>query len=225
MHILIAEDEQTTARALKLMLERNKFTVDLADNGTDAWALAEAGGYDAIVLDIMMPGMSGLEVLKRIRAAGMSVPVMLLTAKSEIEDRVEGLEAGADDYLPKPFATPEFIARVKALCRRNGNYTDATLTLGNATLDRGKFTLTADGGSTPLTNKEFQLLELFFKNPGRIYHAESLMDAVWGLDSESNIEVVVKHVSLLRQELRKVDANIEIRTVRGAGYSLEVRTC
>lgn len=225
MRVLIAEDEQTTARALKLMLERSGFNVDIVFDGMDAWAYAQKEGYDAVVLDIMMPGMSGLEVLRRIRAAGMGTPAMLLTAKGEVEDRVAGLEAGADDYLPKPFATAEFIARVKALCRRNGGYADSAISLGNAVLDRGRFTLAASAGETLLTNKEFRLLELFFKNPGRVFSAESLMDAVWGLDSESNIEVVTKHVSLLRQELRKVGANVEVRTVRGAGYSLEVCPC
>lgn len=225
MRVLIADDEKPTAKALKLFLEKSGFTADTVHTGTDAWEAVQTGGYDAVVLDIMMPGMDGISVLKRMRAAGMRTPVMMLTAKAEIEDRVAGLEAGADDYLPKPFATAEFIARVKALARRNDTFNDSMLTLGNVTLDCNRMTLRAGGNEAQLTNKEFQLMELFLRRPGIVFSTQTLMDTVWGMDSESNVEVVCKHVSLLRKELERIGADIVIGTVRGAGYRLEAEKC
>ena len=225
MRVLIADDEKPTAKALKLFLEKSGFTADTVHTGTDAWEAMQTGGYDAVVLDIMMPGMDGISMLKRMRAAGMRTPVMMLTAKAEIEDRVAGLEAGADDYLPKPFATAEFIARVKALARRNDTFNDSMLTLGNVTLDCNRMTLRAGGNEAQLTNKEFQLMELFMRRPGIVFSTQTLMDTVWGMDSESNVEVVCKHVSLLRKELERIGADIVIGTVRGAGYRLEAEKC
>ena len=225
MRVLIAEDEKSTAKALKLMLEKNKFTVDIVHNGLDAWDYCQANTYDIIVLDIMMPGMSGLAVLEKIRGAGIKTPVMFLTAKGEIHDRVNGLNAGADDYLAKPFAMSEFIARVKALARRNEAYADSKLQLGNLSLDCNRYMLVTEKGSASLTNKEFQLIELFMRHPTFIFPTEHLMDKIWGPDSDSNIDVVPKHISLLRKKLNQIDASVEIRTVRGAGYCLEVKRC
>ena len=225
MRVLIAEDEKTTAKALKLMLEKNKFTVDIVHNGIDAWDYCQANTYDIIVLDIMMPGMSGLTVLEKIRSAGIKTPIMFLTAKGEIHDRVNGLNAGADDYLAKPFAMSEFIARVKALARRNEAYADSKLQLGNLSLDCNRYLLVTEKGSASLTNKEFQLIELFMRHPTFIFPTEHLMDKIWGPDSDSNIDVVPKHVSLLRKKLNQIQASVEIRTVRGAGYCLEVKKC
>ena len=161
MRILIAEDEVATAKALKLLLEKAKYSVDIVHTGTDAWDYVCAGSYEVVVLDIMMPGMSGLEVLSLMRRNRMSTPVLLLTAKAEVEDRVAGLEAGADDYLPKPFATSELIARIKALGRRSENYSDTVQTAGNLVLDGNRFEMRAGEKSVKLTNKEYQLMELF----------------------------------------------------------------
>ncbi len=222
MRILIAEDEETIAKALKLLLEKAKYSVDIVHNGNDAWEYFTATDYDVVVLDIMMPGLNGLEVLAKIRAAKSAVPVMLLTAKAEVEDRVAGLEAGADDYLPKPFATSEFIARVKALGRRSDNYTDLTKSMGNITLDSNRYRVSTKDGSTELTNKEFQLLELFVSHPGYVFSTDHLMDKIWGLDSNSNIDVVWTHIGFVRKKLRSINANVEIKTIRGAGYSMEV---
>lgn len=221
MRILIAEDEHATAKALKLLLEKAKNSVDVANNGIEAWEFLSVSTYDVVVLDIMMPGMSGIEVLEKIRKSNMSVPVMLLTAKSEIEDRVAGLEAGADDYLPKPFATSEFIARVKALGRRSDNYTELTKKLGNITLDSNRYMVSTETSSAELTNKEFQLLELFVSHPGFVFSTEHLMDKIWGMDSNSNIDVVWTHIGFVRKKLRSIDASVEIKTIRGAGYSME----
>lgn len=222
MRILIAEDELGIAKALKHVLEKNRFAVDMVHNGTDALDYLLSTDYDAAVLDIMMPGLDGLEVLRRIRAGGNAVPVLLLTAKSEVEDRVAGLDAGADDYLPKPFATAEFVSRVKALTRRSGSYTPVLLRMGNTELDLGSYTLSVGGSSERLNNKEFQLMELFMRNPAMVFSSERLMDRIWGLESEAEMDVVWTYIGFLRKKLRQLGADIEIRTIRGAGYALEV---
>ncbi len=221
MRILIAEDEVATAKALKLLLEKAKYSVDIVYSGTDAWDYIQAGSYEVIVLDIMMPGMSGLEVLTRIRAAHMPTPVLMLTAKAEIEDRVAGLEAGADDYLPKPFATDELIARIKALGRRSENYTDSLKSVGNLTLDGNRYEMRSGEKGVNLTNKEYQLMELFISHPGYVFSTEHLMEKIWGTDSDSDIDVVWTHIGYVRKKLRSIGADVEIRTIRGAGYSLE----
>jgi DNA-binding response OmpR family regulator len=222
MRVLIAEDEVATAKALKVLLEKAGCSVDIVHNGNDAWDYIEAGTYEVIVLDIMMPGKSGLEVLSLIRNNHLTVPVMLLTSKAEIEDRVAGLDAGADDYLPKPFATSELIARVKALGRRSESYTNSVNTLGNVTLDANRFEMSAAGGSVKLANKEFQLMELFMGHPGHVFSTEHLMEKIWGYDTESDIDVVWTHIGFVRKKLRSIGANVEIKTMRGAGYALEV---
>lgn len=222
MRVLIAEDEISTAKALKLLLEKARYSVDIVHDGLQAWEYVSLSTYDVVVLDIMMPGLSGLEVLNKIRKNHITVPVMLLTAKSEIEDRVAGLEAGADDYLPKPFATSEFIARVKALGRRSDYYTDLEKKVGNLTLDSNRYRVYTDKSSAELTNKEFQLLELFVMHPGFVFSTEHLMEKIWGLDSNSNIDVVWTHIGFVRKKLRNINSNVEIKTIRGAGYSMEV---
>ena len=220
MRILIAEDEVEIARALKVLLEKNKCAVDIVHNGKDAWDFASLGHYDVIVMDIMMPEMDGLEVLRRVRENHISTPVMLLTAKSEIEDRVAGLNAGADDYLPKPFAVSEFIARVKALGRRSVNYTENLLSLGNTTLDCNRFELSAGGATIRLNNKEFQLMELFMKHPGKVFTKQQIYEQGWGdtyVVADNNIMVCI---SKLRGKLDE-DPSAYIRTIRGLGYRLE----
>lgn len=224
MKILIAEDEISTAKALKVILEKSKFSVDIVHNGNDAWSYIQAGPYEVIVLDIMMPGMSGLEVLAKLRANNIKTPVLMLTAKGELEDRVAGLEAGADDYLPKPFATAELIARVKALGRRSEIYSDSVKQAGNLVLDSNKYEMRVGSKSVSLTNKEYQLMELFILHPGFVFSTEHLMEKIWGLDSESYIDVVWTHIGFVRKKIKSLDANVEIKTIRGAGYSLEVIT-
>lgn len=221
MRILIAEDEVEIARALKVLLEKNKCAVDIVHNGKDAWDFVSQGHYDVIVLDIMMSEMDGLEVLRRARENHIATPVMLLTAKSEIEDRVAGLNAGADDYLPKPFAASEFIARVKALGRRSTSYTENLLCLGNTTLDCNRFELSAEGEGIRLNNKEFQLMELFFRYPNKIFSPEHLMETFWVMDSNADINVIWTYISFLRKKLKEINSQVQIRTIRGAGYSLE----
>ena len=225
MRILIAEDEIATAKALKLLLEKAKNSVDIVHTGTDAWTYVSSGAYEVVVLDIMMPGMSGLEVLSRMRRAHITTPVLMLTAKAEIEDRVAGLEAGADDYLPKPFATSELIARVKALGRRSESYSDSLLTVGNLVLDGNRYEMRVQDTGVKLTNKEYQLMELFAQHPGFVFSTEHLMDRIWGYETDSDIDVVWTHIGYVRKKLRSLGADVEIKTIRGAGYSLEVVPC
>lgn len=223
MRILIAEDETELAKGLKFLLERNKFTVDVVHDGAEALTYFLGRDYDVVVLDIMMPKVNGLDVLRKIREAGSGVPVLMLTAKAEIEDRVAGLEAGADDYLPKPFASPEFIARVKALSRRNAGYAEQRLAFGNVQLDCNRYELICESRAVRLNNKEFQLIELFMRNPRFVFSTAHLMDKIWGQDSESDISVVWTYVGFLRKKLKELNADIEIRTARGAGYFLDSR--
>ena len=225
MRVLIAEDEVELARGLKYLLEKSRFSVDIVHSGTEALDYFHSTEYDVLVLDIMMPGMNGMEVLSRIRGEGAGIPVMMLTAKGEIEDRVTGLEAGADDYLPKPFATREFIARVKALARRNSGYTDNVLRFGNTALDCNCYELSCRGRSVRLNNKEYQLMELFMRHPRFVFSTEHLMERVWGKDSEAEMDVVWTSVGFVRKKLKMLGADIEIRTARGAGYSLEENSC
>lgn len=223
MRILIADDEQGIAKALKVILEKNKFTVDAVFNGTDALDYIMSTPYDAIVLDIMMPGLDGLTVLKRAREAGIKTPVMLLTAKSEISDRVAGLECGADDYLPKPFATAEFVARVRALTRRSESYTHSVITVGVTQLDSGRYELRCGDKSAALSNKEYQLMELFMRSPRRVFSTEHIMELIWGFDAEAETDVIWTYISFLRKKLRQIDSDAEIKTIRGAGYALDTR--
>lgn len=225
MRILIAEDEVTIARALKVMLEKNKYAVDMVHNGNDALDYIQATTYDALVLDIMMPGKDGIEVLKAARAGGNTTPALFLTAKAEVADRVAGLDAGADDYLPKPFAASEFLARVHALTRRSNTYASSILSFGNVTLDCSQYLLKTILGEVRLNNKEYQLMELFFRHPRQVFSSEHLMEKVWGLDSEAEIDVVWTYIGFLRRKLKQIGAEIEIRTIRGAGYALEEMPC
>ena len=225
MRILIAEDEVSTAKAIKLLLEKAKYSVDIVHNGIDAWDYIQACSYEVIVLDIMMPGMSGLKVLSLIRQNRIPTPVLLLTAKAEVEDRVAGLNAGADDYLPKPFATQELIARIKALARRSESYADSLKKVGNLELDGNRYEMRVGDERVSLTNKEYQLMELFMQHPGYVFSTEHLMDKIWGYETESDINVVWTHIGFVRRKMRGLNADVEIKTIRGAGYALEVVGC
>lgn len=221
MRVLIAEDEKEIAKGLKFLLEKQKFSVDIACDGEEAIDYFEGTQYDVVVLDIMMPRKNGLEVLKEIRAQKSEVPVLMLTAKAEIEDRVAGLEAGADDYLPKPFATAEFLARVKALSRRNAGYAGSTIDFGGTSLDCDRYELVCGEKKVALNNKEYQLAEMFFRNPRIVFSTEKIMDKIWGLDSEAELTVVWTYIGFVRKKLKGIGSKAEIKTVRGAGYLLE----
>lgn len=220
MRILLAEDEKPLAKAIVKIFEKNKYSADAAYDGEEALAYLETGNYDVAVLDIMMPKMDGITVLKKIRAAGNAIPVIMLTAKSEIEDRVLGLDSGANDYLPKPFDSRELLARIRA-CTRSKTETDTKLRLGNVSLDKTTFELSSVSGKYRLTNKEYQLLEMFMSAPKRVFSTEQIMEKVWGYDSEAEINVVWVYVSYLRKKLAAIGSDIKIKASRNAGYYLE----
>ena len=225
MRILVADDEREITKAISAVLVRQNYTVDVVDNGTDALAYALSGAYDCIVLDIMMPIRDGLSVLHELRSAGISAPVLLLTARGELEDRVMGLEAGADDYLSKPYAMTELLARIRALLRRRGGYAAETLTVGKLSLNCSSYTLSSPTAAVKLNNKEFQIIELFMRNPRRVFSTEEIMDKCWSWDSEAEINVVWTNIGSLRRKLAQLDAEVEISSIRGVGYQLEERPC
>ena len=220
MRILLAEDEKPLAKAIVKIFEKNKYSADAAYDGEEALAYLETGNYDVAVLDIMMPKMDGITVLKKIRAAGNTIPVIMLTAKSQIEDRVLGLDSGANDYLPKPFDSRELLARIRAVTRSKTE-TDTKLRLGNVSLDKATFELSSVSGKYRLTNKEYQLLEMFMSAPKRVFSTEQIMEKVWGYDSEAEINVVWVYVSYLRKKLAAIGSDIKIKASRNAGYYLE----
>ncbi len=225
MRILIAEDETEIAKAIKVILEKNKYTSDIVCNGKEALAYVRQMHYDVLIMDIMMPEMDGMEALRKIRQYGIAVPVLLLTAKGGIADRVSGLNAGADDYLPKPFDMGELTARVKALARRSDSYAPDVISFQNVTLDCNQYALSASQQTIRLNNKEFQMMELFIKHPHYVFSSDHLMERIWGLDSEAGIDVVWTYVGFLRKKLKQIGAEAEIKTIRGAGYCLEEIKC
>ena len=225
MRILIAEDDSGIGRAVQALLERSRYTADLVSNGTDALEWAVSGEYDALILDIMLPGKSGLEVLSELRKLGRKTPVLLLTALTDVPARVRGLDAGADDYLVKPFASDELIARVRAMLRRADNYVPDVLTYGALRLDCSRYDLSTGGGSVRLNNKEFRLMELLMRSPGRVYSTDRLLDLVWGWDAGVDNHVVWTNIANLRRTLRNIGARERIYSVRGEGYSLEGAEC
>ncbi len=223
MRLLLAEDEIELSDALKEILEYNHFSVDAVYNGQEALDYLEAGTYDGLILDIMMPKIDGITVLKTIRAKGNKIPVLILTAKGEVDDRVLGLDSGADDYLTKPFAAKELLARIRAMTRREREVTDSLLHFGNITLNRATFELSTVKGSYRLANKEFQLLEMLMNNRGKYITTEQFMERIWGYDSESEINVVWAHISYIRKKLVLLNADVEIKAVRGMGYAFEAK--
>lgn len=221
MRLLFAEDEKALSKAVTEILERNNYTVDAVYDGQSALDYLDTDNYDGVILDIMMPKIDGISVLKKIRNRGNLVPVLLLTAKSEVDDKVLGLDAGANDYLAKPFHFKELLARIRAMTRIQTAHTSSRLTIGNITLDRATFELSTVTGSFRLANKEFQMLELMMCNPHQFISSERFMEKIWGYDSEAEINVVWVYISYLRKKLSALHADIQIKATRNAGYSLE----
>ena len=222
MRILLAEDEPELNRALVAVFTKNNYSVDAVFDGADALAYLTEGEYDCAVLDVMMPKMDGITVLKTIRKAGKTLPVLILTAKSEIDDRILGLDSGADDYLTKPFAVKELLARVRAITRRLTVSVDDALTYGNCTLSRSTYLLSTPEGETRLTNKEFQMLEMLMSAPNQVVSPEQFMEKIWGFDSDSDISVVWVYAAYIRKKLAAIKANVGIKSLRNAGYTLEI---
>ena len=222
MKLLYAEDEISMSEAIVDILEYHNYTVDAVYDGDAALEYARTEQYDGIILDIMMPYRSGLEVLKMLRREGRRTPVLLLTARSEVEDRITGLDSGADDYLPKPFDMGELLARVRAMLRRKEDYTPSVLTFGNISLDSRSFELKGKEGSVFLPKLEYQLMELLMLNKGIYLSTEDILVKVWGYDTDVEIGVVWVYISYLRKKLEELNADIVIKAKRNIGYTLEI---
>lgn len=224
MRILLAEDERSLSRAVIALLEKNNYSADAVYDGQEALEYLEAGNYDALILDLMMPKMDGLTVLRTLREQGNPIPELILTAKSEVDDKVLGLDTGANDYLTKPFSTQELMARIRAMTRsQTGGQVTSRLTFGNITLDQATFELSSPAGSFRLANKEFQMMEMLMRNPRQIIPTERFLERIWGYDSEVEVSVVWVYISYLRKKLAALQADVEIRASRNLGYALEVR--
>ncbi len=221
MRLLLAEDEIELARALATIFKHNNYSVDVVYNGTDALDYLANDVYDGVILDIMMPQTDGLTVLKKIRAQGNSVPVLFLTAKSEIDDRVLGLDCGADDYLTKPFDVKELLARIRAMTRRKGDTTDSVLKFGNLSLDRATYEMSASLGSVRLANKEFQIVEMLISNPQQIIPSERFIEKIWGFESDTELNIVWVNISNIRKKLSSIGADVTIKASRNVGYIME----
>ena len=221
MRILIVEDEKALSRVLVKIFEKNYYSVDAVYNGQEALDYIATGNYDIVLMDVMMPVMDGITALKKIRADGNQIPILLLTAKSEADDKVMGLDSGANYYITKPFDTKELLAAVRAITRKE-EQTDNRLHFGNITLDTSTYELASDTDSVKLTNKEFQMMEIFMSNPKILVSADTLMERIWGYDSDSEINVVWAYISYLRKKLKNLNANFTIKSSRNSGYSLEL---
>lgn len=221
MKLLYAEDEQAMSEAVTDILTYHKYIVDAVCNGKDALDYALADSYDGMILDIMMPEMSGIEVLRELRKKGCRTPILLLTAKSQVEDKIEGLDAGADDYLPKPFEMGELLARIRAMLRRREEFTPDILTCGNLSLNMQSSQLSCGNRSFTLPRLEYRLMEQLMLNQGIYLSSDELMAKVWGYDSDAEIGAVWVYISYLRKRLVALGANAEIKVKRGTGYTLE----
>lgn len=221
MRLLLAEDERSLSRAVTVLLRKNHYEVDPVYDGEEALDYLSTGNYDGAILDIMMPKADGMEVLRRLRAGGSRLPVLLLTAKGEVEDKVLGLDSGANDYLTKPFAAQELLARIRAMTRDHTAQATSRLQVGNVTLDRATFQLSTPTGSLQLANKEFQMLEMLLSNPWQVLSKERFLEKIWGYDSEADSSVVWVYISYLRKKLAALHANVRIQARRNVGYCLE----
>lgn len=224
MRLLYAEDERSLARAVSAILVKNHYAVDVVYDGESALDYLDTGNYDGAILDVMMPKLDGFEVLRRMRARGDRTPVLLLTARSEIDDRVAGLDSGANDYLTKPFDMKELLARIRAMTRDLSVQPDKTLRFASVMLDCAGYDLSGPGGSVKLAGKEFQMMEMLMRSPRQLISTETFMDHIWGYESEAELNVVWVYISMLRKKLRAIDADIEIKAQRGTGYYLEGKT-
>ena len=224
MKILVVDDEKLLVKGIKFNLENDGYEVDAVYDGADALAYARLAPYDGIILDIMMPRMDGLEVLRTLRQEGCSTPVLLLTARNEIEDRIQGLDLGADDYLPKPFHMGELLARVRAMLRRRENYVPDVLTYGDITLTPHGHQLSGGGRSVELSRLEYRLMEVLILNQGIYLSSEDLLSKVWGFETEAELGSVWVYISYLRRHLSALGSRVQIRARRGIGYTLEMRT-
>ena len=221
MHILIIEDEKQLCQSIAEGLRMDGYEADTCFDGDEGLELCLVENYDLILLDLNLPGVDGLEILRQFRESNTSTPVLILSARGQIQDKVEGLDLGANDYLTKPFHSRELLARIRAMTRAQSSQTSSVLQMGNNPLDQRTYELSSPTGSFRLANREFQILELLMQNPGNLISAERLMEKIWGYDSETEISVVWVYISYLRKKLSALGANIQIRATRNVGYCLE----
>lgn len=223
MRVLVVEDEKRLADAIKLLLEREKIICDVSYDGESGLDNALSGIYDVIILDVMLPGMDGFSIISEMRREGDKTPVMMLTAKSAVSDKVKGLDCGADDYLTKPFVTEELLARVRALGRRSsaGIVATAELTCGDLTLDTASFELSCGAKSVKLGLKEYSVMELLIKNCGSAVSKDMLITKIWGYESDAEDNNVEVYISFLRKKLTFLRSSVQIRTLRGIGYIID----
>ncbi len=221
MRILIAEDDPKLLKSLVHIFELNNYAVDGVDNGIDAFDFAISGEYDGLILDIMMPQMDGITLLKKLRSSGITTPALFLTAKTEVYQRIEGLDAGADDYLPKPFSTGELLARVRAMLRRKDNFTPDLLTFEALSLNCSTYELVYQNKTQALSGKEFQILEMLMQNPTSIISAEQLITHIWGWNTNVDTSVIWVHISNIRKKIDLLGSSVSIKFVRNVGYTLE----
>lgn len=220
MRLLLAEDEKELSNAITVILKHKNFSVDQVYDGESALDYLTFQEYDGAILDIMMPGMDGITVLKKIRAEGISTPVIMLTAKSELDDKVTGLDAGADDYLTKPFEMKELLARIRSITRRSGDVALSSLTYKDLVLDRKNFSLSSHGKTIPLSGKEFQMMEMLLRSPGTVISPELFLEKIWGLDTENDINIIWVNISYLRKKLKTIESAVSIKATRNVGYSV-----
>lgn len=221
MRLLLAEDERSLSKAIITILQKNHYSADAVYDGEEALDYLASGNYDALILDIMMPKLDGISVLKKLRAQGNTIPILMLTAKSEVDDKVLGLDSGANDYLTKPFNTKELLARIRAMTRSQPEQGDSKMKFKNIVLDRSTFELSSPDGNFRLANKEFQMMEMLLANPRCLVSTERFLEKIWGYDSEVEINVVWAYISYLRKKLSALHADVQIKAHRNAGYSLE----
>ena len=221
MRILIAEDDPKLLKSLVHIFELNNYAVDGVDNGIDAFDFAISGEYDGLILDIMMPQMDGITLLKKLRSSGITTPALFLTAKTEVYQRIEGLDAGADDYLPKPFSTGELLARVRAMLRRKDNFIPDLLTFEDVSLNRSTYEIICKNKTQALSGKEFQILEMLMQNPTSIISVEQLITHIWGWNTNVDTSVIWVHISNIRKKIDLLGASVSIKFVRNVGYTLE----
>ena len=219
--ILVVDDDKEIVGAIKKRLEMEDYEIITAYDGLEAMDILMEQEVQLLIIDVMMPKMNGVDVLRRLREEGVKTPVMMLTAKTQKDDRITGFNAGADDYLPKPFEPDELICRVRAMLRRGGGYTPDILTFGDVSLDTSSGMMTGSGGSVRLSGREFQLMEMFMRSPGVVFSADRIMEKIWGWDSDAEINVVWVHISNLRKKLRSIGSDVSVHASRGLGYMLE----
>ncbi|MCR5529196.1 MAG: response regulator transcription factor [Saccharofermentans sp.] len=222
MRLLLAEDEKSLSKALSSILTKNNYSVDTVFDGDEAESYIVTGDYDCVILDVMMPCQDGFEVLRKVRKKGITTPIIMLTAKSQIDDKVEGLDLGANDYVTKPFDSKELMARIRAITRNAVASADNILTCGNITLNRNNFELSSPSSSVTLASKEYQILEYLMLNRGVLISSERFMDKIWGLDYDGDSSILFTNLSYLRKKLTQIGSNVKIKATRNAGYTLEV---